>query len=198
MRSRREFLQMGLAVSAVPFAGTVFPTGLSGWTGDATPLYAAVFDERFAASRAFAGEARRLGLPTRGITGDVTALWYHDLDRRWKQGLVAIAGLTYATELFCLDILARAHQMRVVFRAEHRYRADARLEHVLAGPASVLHAAVDVGNRGADWSRQFAQLVTRVPRERVPATQLTLVTPVAKPAADPDTLVSWVIAPRPV
>ena len=84
----------------------------------ATPLYKVIFDERFPASVAFADQARRSGQAVHGIRGDITALWFHDLDLRWKQGPAAIAGLTDANALFFLDLLARDKCMRVVARTE--------------------------------------------------------------------------------
>jgi hypothetical protein len=83
-----------------------------------TRLYKVIFDERFPASVAFADQVRREGLPVHGIRGDITALWFHDLDLRWKQGPAAIAGLTDANALFCLDLLARDKGMRVQARTE--------------------------------------------------------------------------------
>jgi hypothetical protein len=40
------------------------------------------------------------------IRGDITDLWFHDLDLRWKQGPAPIAGLTTHGPLFCLERLA--------------------------------------------------------------------------------------------
>ena len=78
-----------------------------------SPLYKVIFDERFPASVAFANQAQRQGLPVHAIRGDITSLWFHDLDLRWKQGPAAIAGLTDPNALFCLDLLARDKGMRV-------------------------------------------------------------------------------------
>ena len=50
--------------------------------------------------------------------GDITALWFHDLDLRWKRGPAAIAGMTDANALFCLDLLARDKGMHVASREE--------------------------------------------------------------------------------
>ena len=117
MASRREFLQAGLAASVLPIAasaGESAPEALD----KAPSFYKVVFDERFPASVAFAGEMKKLGMPVHGIKGDITDLWYYDLYERWKQGPVAIAGLTAHGALFCLERLAWDHGMRVVYRAD--------------------------------------------------------------------------------
>jgi hypothetical protein len=115
MSTRREFLQGGIAAAALPFVAVA---GTEQMLLRTAPLYKVIFDERFPASVAFADQARREGLPVHGIRGDITALWFHDLDLRWKQGPAAIAGLTDANALFCLDLLARDKAMRVVSREE--------------------------------------------------------------------------------
>ena len=75
MASRREFLQIGVAALALPISARA---GLGpadfGAAGESapTPLYKVVFDERFATSRAFAVEVKRLGAPMYAIKGDIT------------------------------------------------------------------------------------------------------------------------------
>jgi hypothetical protein len=114
MSTRREFLQYGFVATSLPFiaAAAVERELLT------TPLYKVIFDERFPASVAFANQVKSEGLPVHGIRGDITALWFHDLDLRWRQGPAAIAGLTDANALFCLDLLARDKGMRVEARTE--------------------------------------------------------------------------------
>jgi hypothetical protein len=114
MSTRREFLQCSFAAASLPFiAAAGFEPELL-----TTPLYKVIFDERFPASVAFGNQVKREGLPVYGIRGDITALWFHDLGLRWKQGPAAIAGLTDANALFCLDLLARDNGMRVEARTE--------------------------------------------------------------------------------
>ncbi|MBI4266417.1 MAG: hypothetical protein HY657_18755 [Acidobacteria bacterium] len=199
MASRREFLQLALAASAVPLAARGVLAAPAGWADESTaptPLYAVVFDERYPASRAFAGEAKRLGLSTRGIGGDVTRLWFDDLDRRWRQEPAAIAGLTTYGALFCLDVLARDYGMRTRFRADHYLdRAAGRVEHVMAGPAALLRDADTLMRGQAAWGRGLARVVTRHPASPAPATRLTLVARAEHTGEDPAHLVSWVISP---
>jgi hypothetical protein len=75
--------------------------------------YKAVFDERFPDACAFAAGAAERGIPTAAIRGDVTNLFFDDLDLRWKQGPVLLAGYTTPASLFCLDLLARDRGMRL-------------------------------------------------------------------------------------
>jgi hypothetical protein len=115
MSTRREFLQGSVVAAALPF---VSAAGIERPPLATSPIYKVIFDERFAASVAFANQARLDGLPVHGIRGDITALWFHDLDLRWKQGPAAIAGMTDANALFCLDLLARDKGMHVASREE--------------------------------------------------------------------------------
>jgi hypothetical protein len=108
MASRRTFLKAGLSVSA---AGVLIRPGSARIS--AVPYYKAVFDERFAEARAFAAGARERGIKTAAIRGDITRLFFDDLDLRWRQGPVRLAGYTLPASLFCLDLLARDRGMRV-------------------------------------------------------------------------------------
>ena len=197
MASRREFLQMGVAALALPISARAAlspaPSLMENDPG-ATPLYKVAFDERFPSSRAFAEEAKRLGVSVHGIKGDMTDLWYHDLYARWKEGPVAIAGLTAHGPIFCLERLAWDQRMRVVFRADHRYRADGSIEHALSGPASMLRQAAALST-DTDWATEMAGLVTRCPAARPQSSQSNVIGPTVKHADDPEHLISWVIAP---
>ena len=123
MASRREFLQAGIAAAVLPIAAP----SVSAWArtssaetaSNPASFYKVIVDDRFAASVEFGAEMSRLGAPVHTIQGDITDLWYHDLDAKWKQGPVAIAGLTAHGPLFCLERLAWDHGMRVVLRTEH-------------------------------------------------------------------------------
>lgn len=75
--------------------------------------YKAVFDERFGDARAFAAGAKERGIAAAAIRGDITRLFFDDLDLRWRQGPVQLAGFTTPASFFCLDLLARDRGMRV-------------------------------------------------------------------------------------
>jgi hypothetical protein len=198
MINRRDFILTG-TFAALPFTACgARPVGLPGAKAaePAAPIYTMVYDERFADSVAFAGEARRLGLRATGIHGDVTALWYDDLYHRWRQGPAAIAGLTTANALFCLETLGNDVGLRRVLKAEHRGqpgRLD--IEHRLEGPAALLrsHALEDSGPL---WARRMAHLAVRCPATREGRVDGRAVSIGSSPqAADHPVLVSWVLAP---
>jgi hypothetical protein len=75
--------------------------------------YKAVFDERFEDARDFAAEAAARSIPVAAIRGDVTSLFFNDLDLRWREGPVSLIGFTTPESLFCLDLLARDRRMRL-------------------------------------------------------------------------------------
>lgn len=198
MTSRREFLHWGAAALALPVAGRMgLPLASSTMPGDLAGMqfYKVVFDERFSACRAFAGEAQRLGLPTHAIKADVTDLWFNDLNARWKKGPAAIAGMTQKAALFCLDLLARDQRMRLMFLGEHVQHADGRVEHTLSGPADVLRQAAGLSGTSSHWSNRVANLVSRFPANAADAAP-SIVAPLVSSGDARDHLVSWVLAPR--
>jgi hypothetical protein len=121
MASRREFLQAGMAASVLPLA--VAGSDLApNQRGAVTNFYKVIFDERFPASVAFGVEWIARGAAVHAIRGDITDLWFHDLDLQWKKRPAAIAGLTAHGPLFCLERLAWDQGLRVVSRIEQPTR----------------------------------------------------------------------------
>jgi hypothetical protein len=119
MVNRRDVVLGGFAVATFPiFADAVGArsTAPVRQSSVATPLYKVIYDERFAASVEFGREARARGFAVHAIRGDMTELWYYDLDPKWKQEPAAIAGLTAQGPLFCLERLSWDHGMRVTVR----------------------------------------------------------------------------------
>jgi hypothetical protein len=121
MASRREFLQAGLAASLLPVAASAGES-TSEAPNPPVSFYKVIFDERFPASVAFGDKWKGRGPVVHAICGDITDLWFHDLDRQWKKRPVPIAGLTAHGPLFCLERLAWDHGMRVVSRVEQEAR----------------------------------------------------------------------------
>jgi hypothetical protein len=119
MASRREFLQAGIAASVLPMAVAGANAAISKLE-DRPSYYKVIFDHRFPASVAFGEEWKARGAAVHGIQGDITDLWFHDLDPQWKKQPVPIAGLTAHGPLFCLERLAWDHGMRVVSRIEQK------------------------------------------------------------------------------
>jgi hypothetical protein len=73
-----------------------------------------IYDERFEAAQRFAVSVRSIPAPVHPIRGDVTQLWYSQLQPLWKRAPVAIAGLTTYAVMFCLEQLARDQQLRMI------------------------------------------------------------------------------------
>ncbi len=124
MVSRRTILQGAIAATSLPLvAGVAWAPSRSPAAATAAldhpSLYKILFDERFAAAKAFAREAQWRGQPVQGFDGDITNVWYHDLQPRWQKERAAVAGLTAHGTLFCLEHLARDARMRVIHRTEH-------------------------------------------------------------------------------
>lgn len=147
---RREFLQRGLLVGAgtlVPPALWAAPetaTASASVTFSVTaasrlPLFCLLHDTRQDVSLAEArqlglrllGEQAELGPLLRAVHGDVTRFWYEELQPVWQkerqmerqEQRVAVAGTTSHDVLFCLEQLARDHQLRVLWREEHSMTA---------------------------------------------------------------------------
>jgi hypothetical protein len=123
MTNRREFLQAGIAASVLPIAG-VGSTLAPGQRDARTSFYKVIFDERFPASVAFGHEWKARGAAVHAIRGDITDLWFHDLDLQWKKRPLPIAGLTAHGPLFCLERLAWDRGMRVISRVEQMATHD--------------------------------------------------------------------------
>jgi hypothetical protein len=198
MVNRRELLQVGAAMGALPLVAAIATDG-AGYSaqvappGAALPLYKVIFDRRIAASAAFGQEIGRLVTPSpaHAIDGDVTDVWYRDLSPRWKQRPEAIGGLTAYGALFCLERLAWDVGMRVVLRVNHDEQADGSLKHHVHGGTPERAEAMDRGFRraGMQWSSYAARIITTT-RAASPGT-------LRVPQLGPPTpgLVSWAIAP---
>ena len=146
MAGRREFLQVGAVVSALPLVQSAF--GHSGApsprelraTATAEALVAmwvhkVIFDAELPEGRTFAREAMRLGLPALPFAGgDATDLWYHEIDPLWRRQPLAIAGLTRFGPLFVLERLAWDRGMRVLYRAEQEHSPGHSLYIWVIGP----------------------------------------------------------------
>jgi len=197
MASRREFLQASIVALALPItaqAGLSTAAAASDSALRVIPLYKAIFDERFPASVAFGAEAHSLGLSAYSIRGDITDLWFHDLDAQWKKKPVAVAGLTAQGPLFCLERLAWDHGMRVVYRGDHRYLPSDAIEHTLTGPEGALRQAALLENDG--WAARVAAILARLPEGPSAPAKIAVRGRAKAPAhAEPEDLISWVIAP---
>jgi hypothetical protein len=202
MLNRRTFIRDSIAgtVGAVLLTDTLaaatvaMPVAGTPQRKPQVPLYAAVLDARFAHAEQFGAALAPHGIPTRTIRGDVTDLWYSELQLRWRERAVPIAGLTSYSALFCLEQLARDQWMRVIYRGIHRRLSDGRVEHVLSG--AQVASVRDADN--AAWPLAIATLIAQIdpaaPAGAAAATRaryLTPATPIAEELQEP--LYSWVI-----
>jgi hypothetical protein len=194
--NRRQLLQLGIAASVLPLsARAVFarPADAEAWPNR---LYKTIYDARYRAGRAFAARAQALGASLQRIDGDITDFWYIDLDLRWKQGPVAIAGLTDTSALFCLEQLAwGAGRLRVVYRADHRRHLDGTVTHRLPTPLDATVPALEADP--AEWGRRAAELIAFKPvpsRAEAPSSGGNALSQDSSDTTA-EHLVSWIIAP---
>ena len=193
MTSRREFLQIGVAASALPWAAYAGAVDRSA-AADAVPLYKVVYDTRFAAGVEFARRASALGHAVHGINGDMTRFWYDDLYHRWRHGAAAIAGLTGRGALFCLEQLAWDQRMRVVFRAEHSASDDGCVAHRFEGTRTLVSSAAAAVYE-SDWAAGMAGIVDQCSSMRARPATASATTTRASTSPVGESLFSWVIAP---
>lgn len=127
MADRRKFLQVSMAASAWAFIGQskASPQIINITNEDDLSYYKFVFDENIPASVQAADFMTKQSIATYGMrNGDITPFWFNELDAVWHQAPVPIAGMTAEGPLFCLEILAQQHGMRVIYRAEHSVNSD--------------------------------------------------------------------------
>jgi hypothetical protein len=156
-------------------------------------IYKYVYDRRYAAARAFGAAAERVasGRGVLAITGDITALWRRDLQPLWRNGGGAIAGLTSARTLLCLEQLATDHWMRVAIRAEHAILEGPRVAHRLTAPEAML-ARMQRALAGEDWATKLPAALATSPDMQ--GARFTLAIGPTCRWATADNLVSFVIA----
>jgi hypothetical protein len=118
---RRNFCRLSAAAAALALTSSGDPVAAADVVAIPTslPIYKVIIDDRFTAARAFGSSAARYGLRTTMIRGDITALWLGDLKAHWDSGGAAIAGMTTARTLLCLEQLAHDTWRRVHSRIAH-------------------------------------------------------------------------------
>jgi hypothetical protein len=192
MGNRREFIRAGMAVTA---AASVTSAPAKAAAAPPHRIHKVVYDQRFAEPVRFARAAEALGLEAHAITGDMTALWYEELDGLWRQEPLAIAGMTRHGPMFCLEMLARDRGMRLVYQAEHQI-AGAEVRHTVSGPLSSLKRSGGLMEAGAAWPEQMAALVAHTPVEPALSGKVGVVTRGHGAEAAEEPLFTWVIGPQ--
>jgi hypothetical protein len=184
------------AVAAVSKSAPSDPLGLQ------LPLNLALFDTRFPAAHGFARALAIRGVALAPFDGDVTPVWFDQLDPVWRHYPLTVAGLTTEGALFCLEQLAWDNGMRVAYRGLHAASPDGGVEHVLEASKQ---RSKDVHGRlsGAQpWPAQVADLIARIdePVSAFPSNvaQRSRVTYRTRSRTDnnPTRLASWLIAPK--
>ncbi len=202
--NRRKFCASSVAAAiSVTTAGSArlsAPQGqsvLPGTSARGAELYKFIYDRRYSAARAFGGAVER-GHSTSGtaaIDGDVTALWSRDLRARWLAGSGAIAGMTTARTLFCLEQLAKDHWMRVVVRADHSLSKGYEIAHRLFAPEAMA-SRMSSALAAADWPAQLPAALACCQSKEGARRLSTLIAPAGRRRWAPTqpSLVSFVIA----
>jgi hypothetical protein len=197
MTTRRQFLGKAVAMSALSLAGGSAVAGIAHGGG---PLRVSlvVFDRDVKAGRAFAARAAAQGSRTHGTSADMTALWYSDLDRRWRTTRDVVAGFTGESALLWLEQLGRRSDRRVLFRVEHRPTADGQVEHRLYGRPAIVAQVRQVIQRPS-WAAGMAAIIGNYPRrERRPGASHRWQGPAGMTGDWAEPMVSWLMVPRSV
>jgi hypothetical protein len=199
--NRRDFVVHSAAAAAgigVAALATVSAAATAARVSRSCRPYKVFFDTRYQASRAFGSHAAALSCPVRPIAGDVTALWFEELQPLWAKRKLPIVGMTTPASLLCLEQLAWEQWMRVVARVEHRQDTDGALRHRLFLHGSTLPAARAALADDDHWAeRMFGQLLRQVATGQSGSRAETVVVASGNSPTDPGlSLVSWIIAAR--
>lgn len=112
MISRRDMLKWGVVAPAVAGMPAVVQAAVQQGP-NALGIDALVLDRRFMPAL---GEQPRFTAPVKWIEGDVTKLWFEQLDLRWRQPGFVLGGVTGPDALWVLEVLARDRGRRVTAR----------------------------------------------------------------------------------
>jgi len=156
-----------------------------------------VWDGRMPAPENFAQEAEHLGLKKHRIDGDVSALWYQQLDPMWSTSSLVVAGITAIRPLFILEQMARDRNVRLALSVEHRPQLDGSTEHWIQAPASEIDA-LQLILRQESWPRLLAHYFRSGVglSDRASVVRVRCITPAALGRSLAEVpLTSWVLAP---
>jgi hypothetical protein len=157
---RREFCvaSAAAAISGAAGLGVGMPPASA---SSSIEIYKFVHDRRTPTGRAFGTAAEHAGATAgmAAIDGDITSLWERDLRLRWTAGGGAIAGMTTARTLLCLEQLAQSHWMRVVIRVEHFMSEGPTIAHRLTATQPVI-ARMKAALTAEDWPTKMPAALT--------------------------------------
>ena len=197
MTNRRQFIQSGIAVSAASSMGMSLSVAGSsaGEQPETLKLERFIFDLRFAEAYDIGQLLGRAGVPISGFADDLMSLWYDDLDLRWRDAPMAIAGVTLNEALFVLETLAMDRGMRLIYRGDHSAVSNGRIAHSLNGPAGML-AGLSPRPGDSTWVSGLAGALSQCPWPSTERGSLEFVTTETGLALRDVPLCSWIIAPR--
>jgi hypothetical protein len=123
MTNRRQFIQSGLALSALSFTElAAMRTAVAGNQTSVPVLENFIYDSRYPESIDAARTIAAQGIALREIAGDLTDLWYGSYSEQWRQQPMTLAGVTALDALFVLETLAHDHGMRVIHKAVYPHK----------------------------------------------------------------------------
>jgi len=158
-------------------------------------LYKFIYDRRYSAALSFgaaAAQARAIA-GVADIGGDITELWSQDLRYQWSAGCGAIAGMTTARALFCLEELAKDHWMRVAIRVEHLIPEGQEIAHRVTASAPMI-ARMGPALAAADWPIKMPAALAGCGHAEDAPRLTRVIGSTCRLAMADDTLVSFVIA----
>jgi threonine dehydratase len=113
--NRRQFLASSLLLSGVVFLPEA--RAQAAWEQLVAPgVELFLYDMRFEDATVLAKVAQQNSIQIADISGDLMDAWYDNLELRWKDAPMTLAGVTTARTLFVLETLAADHGMAVVHR----------------------------------------------------------------------------------
>jgi hypothetical protein len=196
MQTRRAFMQYGIAVAGLAALPSAPREAFAAPASARVTLapFKVVFDRTFSEGAAFGAEAARRGAPVNAFGGDPGPFWMNVLEPELRRGTVAVAGLTSAPSLFCLELLARDYGLGVVYRIEHE-RIGGGFRHAVTGDAAL--ADWPAGLAGDfNWPARAAELATSHARVCAPERPIELLDLAERPGRGAESLFSWMLAPK--
>jgi hypothetical protein len=205
MPTRRQFMRHAMATSVMAVCSPAADTVLAelrrsseeasrGGSDEPYQLFRVLFDDMSAEGASFGAEAAARGALTRAVGIDLGSIWMQEIEPRWKDGPIAIAGLTRGAALFCLELLARDYGMGVVYRVRHDVKANGQYRHALMGPTQLSSWSDRLTAAGGAWPSLAAALATACSSALRPCRDLGLVDLAGCSTLAARPLFSWVIA----
>jgi hypothetical protein len=194
MTDRRAFIRTSLSLpAATVVAGSLRWIDIHAMTAPTLQLERFLYDVRFAESYDVARTIAQSGIETSGFADDLMALWYDDLDLRWKEAPMTLGGITMPESVFVLETFALDRGMRVIYRGEHAPASNGSMTHTLAGPTGMLEA---MSHARGEWTERLAEAITQCPADTDDRSELSFATQTDALSLRDVPLISWIIAPR--